>query len=676
MIKIIYLLFVYIGFLYSSEQLEDINIVEQATSKVVENISNEEIKSADLADALHRNIPSISMIRRSGIANDIILRGQTRDNINVLIDNTKVCGACVNRMDPPTSHIVTNVIDEVEVTEGPFDVEDFGTLSGVVKVTTQKPSKNLSGEIGANIGSFGYQKFSGTISGGTDKVRVLFSASNEKSEQYKDGDGNDLATQLENYTRDSRGLSGYNYAPKYKDMDAFEKTTMMGKVFIDVADNQELRFSYTANRSDDVLYPSSKMDAIYDDSDIANFEYIAKDLGKYSKKLYFQLYNSQVEHPMSTQYREIGQTQYMTHKLTTEMTGIKLKNSVDIIGDREITYGIDGSRRNWDGHYSMTMVDSGMSREIGISIDDVDTDNVGLFLKSQREVGDVKIAWGVRYDDTSIDTQSQTEKDRDFYDVSANVFATYKLDNDTNIFGGVGKSSRVPDARELYNTKYVKQEDGTMKRIVNGNPDLKQTRNYEVDLGVEKFFSNGKIKVKTFYSKLRDYIYYNSSTMLHSFENIDAHIYGAELSGNYLFTDNLSFDAGLAYKKGRKDTQPTNQTDKDLADISPIKLNASLNYDYDDQGSIQLSVISAGKWDDIDSDNGEQELDGYTVLNFKTSREFNNGIVLTAGMDNITDETYAITNTYKDLILMTDNTDTMLINEPGRYYYLNAKYRF
>ncbi len=675
MIKIIYLLFVYIGFLYSSEQLEDINIVEQATSKVVENISNEEIKSADLADALHRNIPSISMIRRSGIANDIILRGQTRDNINVLIDNTKVCGACVNRMDPPTSHIVTNVIDEVEVTEGPFDVEDFGTLSGVVKVTTQKPSKNLSGEIGANIGSFGYQKFSGTISGGTDKVRVLFSASNEKSEQYKDGDGNDLATQLENYTRD-RGLSGYNYAPKYKDMDAFEKTTMMGKVFIDVADNQELRFSYTANRSDDVLYPSSKMDAIYDDSDIANFEYIAKDLGKYSKKLYFQLYNSQVEHPMSTQYREIGQTQYMTHKLTTEMTGIKLKNSVDIIGDREITYGIDGSRRNWDGHYSMTMVDSGMSREIGISIDDVDTDNVGLFLKSQREVGDVKIAWGVRYDDTSIDTQSQTEKDRDFYDVSANVFATYKLDNDTNIFGGVGKSSRVPDARELYNTKYVKQEDGTMKRIVNGNPDLKQTRNYEVDLGVEKFFSNGKIKVKTFYSKLRDYIYYNSSTMLHSFENIDAHIYGAELSGNYLFTDNLSFDAGLAYKKGRKDTQPTNQTDKDLADISPIKLNASLNYDYDDQGSIQLSVISAGKWDDIDSDNGEQELDGYTVLNFKTSREFNNGIVLTAGMDNITDETYAITNTYKDLILMTDNTDTMLINEPGRYYYLNAKYRF
>jgi len=673
--KTIYLSLCCVGVLSASEQLGDIDIVEQVTSEVVENVSSEEIKSADLAEALQRNIPSVSMIRRSGIANDVILRGQTRDNINVIVDGAKIYGACVNRMDPPTSHIVTHAIDEVEVLEGPFDVENFGTLSGEIKVTTKKPTKDINGEIEANVGSFGYKKYSGTISGGTDRVRMLFTASTESSEQYEDGDGNDLATQLANYTRD-RGLSGYNYAPQYEDMDAFEKTMMMGKIFVDVTDNQELRLSYTANRSDNVLYPSSKMDAIYDDSDIANLEYIGKDLGKYSKKLYFQVYNSQVEHPMSTQYRVVGEDGYMTHKLTTEMTGVKLKNSVDIIGDREITYGIDGSKRNWDGHYYMTMVSTGMTRDAGISIDDVDTDNIGLFLKSKRESGNLKIEWGARYDDTSVDTQSSTEKDRNFYDVSANVFATYKVADNTNVFGGAGKSSRVPDARELYNTKYKTLEDGTVQRILNGNPDLKQTRNYELDFGVEQFFTGGKVKVKTFYSKLKDYIYYNGDKMMNNFENIDAHIYGAELSGNYSFTDDLILNAGVAYKKGRKDTLPTGQTDRDLADISPVKLNASLSYDYDDQGFVQLSVVSAGKWTDIDSDNGEQELDGYTVLNFKTSREFNNGIVLSAGVDNITDETYTITNTYKDLILMTDTTDTMLINEPGRYFYVDAKYKF
>ncbi len=58
-------------------------------------VSGEQVKSADLADALTKNVPSISLIRRSGIANDIILRGQNKDNINILIDDAKIYGACV-----------------------------------------------------------------------------------------------------------------------------------------------------------------------------------------------------------------------------------------------------------------------------------------------------------------------------------------------------------------------------------------------------------------------------------------------------------------------------------------------------------------------------------------------------------------------------------------------------
>jgi len=53
-----------------------------------------------------------------------------------------------------------------------------------------------------------------------------------------------------------------------------------------------------------------------------------------------------------------------------------------------------------------------------------------------------------------------------------------------------------------------------------------------------------------------------------------------------------------------------------------------------------------------------------------------NGFEVTFGVNNLLDKTYTTTNTYKDLILMTDNSDTMLINDMGRYIYLNAKYRF
>ena len=66
-----------------TNNLEKISVVETVNSTNVKDVSNEQIKSADLAEALTKNVPSVSIVRRSGIANDIILRGQKKDNINI-----------------------------------------------------------------------------------------------------------------------------------------------------------------------------------------------------------------------------------------------------------------------------------------------------------------------------------------------------------------------------------------------------------------------------------------------------------------------------------------------------------------------------------------------------------------------------------------------------------------
>jgi iron complex outermembrane receptor protein len=64
-------------------------------------------------------------------------------------------------------------------------------------------------------------------------------------------------------------------------------------------------------------------------------------------------------------------------------------------------------------------------------------------------------------------------------------------------------------------------------------------------------------------------------------------------------------------------------------------------------------------------------------MNVKVKHHLTQQFSLTAGIDNVFDETYAISNTYKDLILLTDGSgDVMLMNEPGRYVYLNASYQF
>ncbi len=674
--KAVYLSLVCTLSLYAGDaELGTINVDTTVDTEVIKDVHGEDIKSADLAEALFKQSPSVSIVRRSGIANDIIVRGQKKDNILVTIDGAKVFGACPNRMDPPVSHVLTNNIDYIQIEEGPYDIEDFGALSAAVKIHTIKPSKELKGDINLGLGSFGYQKGAFSVSGGTDSVKFLLSGSTEKSDQYEDGDGNDFVGQIARNIAEGKAPASAQYQPQYQDMDAYTKKTLMGKIFWDIADNHELRLSYTANRSDDVLYPSSKMDAIYDDSDIYNLQYIAKDLGKYSKKLELQTYYSTVEHPMSTKYRMTAKSKgfEVTHKLDTTGQGAKLKNSFDI-GNHTLTAGFDYSLRNWDGGYYKN--GKPFPEAKFHSIYDVDTENYALFLKDKVALKqNLELELGMRYDDTSITSKNPNQQDNDYTELNGYVLTTYRQ-NDDKYYIGIGRSSRVPDAKELY---WI----GSMGNVI-GTPDLDDTVNYELDAGLEKQFENFTFKAKAFYSMLDNFIAYNASKKnkmgmaQNAYENVDAKVYGAEISGSYFALDNLYFDYGAAYQRGKKDDPLTGETGTNMPEVPPLKFNLAANYNYDDSTMLKAEVVGSDRWTKYDAENGEQELAGYTVVNLKASKTFRKNFELTVGVDNVFDKTYAVSNTYKDLILLTTGGDNnvMLMNEPGRYFYTNLRYSF
>jgi len=649
---------------------EELGTIEVESTKLSD-VSGEEVKSADLAEALTKKLPSISIVRRSGIANDIILRGQKKDNINILIDSARIYGACPNRMDPPTSHILTHTIDSIDVVEGPYDVENFGTLSGAVRITTRKPSAGLNGEINLNAGSFDYRKAAATVSGGDETVRFLLSASNESSAQYEDGDGNDFYEQIAKL-----GMPMVQYKDAYRDIDAYDKSAVLGKVFVDLTDSQQLRLSYTANRSDDVLYPSSPMDALYDDSNLFNLEYTVRDLGEYSGSLDVQYYRSNVEHPMSTFYRNASgpaSANEKISKLTTDTQGLKIKNAFDFGSSSELTLGVDFNTRNWDGTYAGRGTSAGITGRK--SIDDVDTENAALFAEIEKKYTDLSVKAGVRYDDTTITPAgSLGQPSNDYSGLGANVFASFQADANTRYFAGIGRASRVPDARELYFYDAMMHELGT--------PTLNETTNTEIDAGMENSYRNFNIRTRLFYSWLKDYIYYNADkgaapVQQNAFENIDATIYGLELSGSWFMSDEVYLDFGLAWQRGQKDVPLAGQTDTDLAEIPPLKSNLALNYDYSRQNTASIELVAASSWNEFDSDNGEQPISGYGVVNAKIKHDVTGAFELTAGVDNLFDRTYATTNTYKDLTLLADGAgDVILINEPGRYLYVNATYRF
>ena len=660
--------------LYAADSIDlgKVTVKSTAIKTEVTNVSGEDLKSADLAEALTKQVPSITIQRRSGIANDIILRGQRKDDINVIIDDGKIYGACPNRMDPPTSHVITSNIKDIEVIEGPYDVEDFGTLSGAVKVTTNKPTEHLHGNVNFNMGSWKYRKGSAFISGGNDKVRALVGASTEQSDQYKDGNGHTLAEQLKLATANGTKKDKVKqYKPSEFNRYAYKKTSFMGKVYINVTDNQELQLGYTGNRSDNVLYPSTPMDAISDDSDLYNIKYILKDLGKYSDKLSFEYYYSTVDHPMTTQYRKMsaGPAGTVANVMSSTIYGGKIKNDFGYDG-ANISYGLEASKRNWDGRYYKQYTTN--PKALNKSLPDVDTKNVGLYAKAKKSYGKFELSGGARYDHTKIDP-SNSDPSKTYNDVSGYIFGYYHLNDTLKYFVGIGKSIRVPDAKESHDR--LKDLTGATAGKLVGNPNLDETKNYEGDLGVEGEYENATFKAKVFYSKLNDFIVYNSTAK--QYQNVDAKIYGAEFSGTYFVTDSFYVDGGVAYQRGKKDDPLAGQTDTDLPSIPPIKANIGLNYDYDDTTSLRAEVVASGKWSKYDSDNGEQKISGWGVLNLKASRDIYKGFNITLGVDNLFDKTYSISNTYKDLHLVDGSTgDVMLLNEPGRYLYVNLSYKF
>ena len=663
--KIIPLSLLAVASIYANElELDVINVESTTLNEVAQNTKT----SADVASALSNNIPSIDISRRSGIANDILIRGQKRDNIAVEVDGTKIYGACPNRMDPPISHILANQIESIEVTEGPYDVTRFGVMSGGVNITTKQPTQKAKSEVNIGFGSFGYKKFGATGSGGNDFVRVSITASTESSEQYRDGDGHTLAEQIDNYAGTNSALQGVKLKSKYHNMPAYEKKSAMIKAFVTTTKDQELRLSYTANRSENILYANSKMDALWDNSNIYSISYNVKNINSIYKNVNLQYYKSDVDHPMATSYRLSSDTTTMdnTNQLTTDMQGIKLQNRL-LLDAHTILFGLDASQREWDGRYYNTSTNLPLSAGNSKSIDDVQTRNFAIFSKLDKAYGDLKVSVGARYDSTKI--THATLHSNEYKAFNANIFTTYNLNEENKFFFGLGQASRVPDARELYFTN--------SKGGLSGTPNLKQTKNSEMDLGYESDNEYFKFKLKLFFSQLENYIYIQKGVTTNAFSNIDATLYGSELSLSYYIGDDMTLDLSASYKRGQKDTALTAQTDKDLADIAPLRGSVALNYEYMNNSMATLELKASDKWNHYDVDNGEQELDSWSVINMKVKHALNKKFDFTLGVNNLFNKAYTQSNSYVDLTLIVSGTDdVMLMNEPGRYIYSNLDFKF
>ena len=137
-----------------------------------------------------------------------IFRGLGGSRLAITANDQFLYGGCGIRMDTPTSYINPQAYDELVVTKGPQTVlKGPGLVAGAVEFVRHprvydKFSTEFDGAL--SLGSFGYVDAFGDFAAGNPLVSLRAIATRGRSDDYKDGDGNEVRSW---YTRKSGSLN-------------------------------------------------------------------------------------------------------------------------------------------------------------------------------------------------------------------------------------------------------------------------------------------------------------------------------------------------------------------------------------------------------------------------------------------------------------------------------------
>jgi len=294
----------------------------------------------------------------------------------------------------------------------------------------------------------------------------------------------------------------------------------------------------------------------------------------------------------------------------------------------------------------------------------------GLFSEYEAPVtAELTLKGGVRGDLTRIEARSDNNAtavsdDTSFSQISANIQVTWRPIRGLEIFAGLGRGMRSPDPEELYIN--VPAAPPAVTWI--GNPDLDPTVNHQVDLGAKYTSDILYVTGTIFYSRLTDYInFYSASETLKSYQNIDAAMWGAEVSSQVSLPHNLYLKAAVSYTEGRN-----RDGDRPLSEIPPAAGLLSVRYD-DGVWFVEVTENMSAEQDRVDTKLREEPTDGWATTDVKIGLQLRNWRLYT-GVNNLLDKHY-----FRHLSYQRDPFSAVplvKVPEDGRNFYFTAAYEF
>ena len=157
--------------------------------------------------------------------------------------------------------------------------------------------------------------------------------------------------------------------------------------------------------------------------------------------------------------------------------------------------------------------------------------------------------------------------------------------------------------------------------------------------------------------------------------NINAHTWGGEASLAWKLAQNWKADGSLAYVRGNNETDGIA-----LAQLSPLEARLGATYDNSvwSVGGLLRMVAARDRFAVNQGNIAGQDIGrtgGFSVLSLNAAYRVGKGMLLSAGVDNLGNRTYA-EHLSRAGAMVSGFTQTTRVNETGRNLWLKANFKF
>jgi iron complex outermembrane recepter protein len=641
---------------------EELDVVAAGALETVTNADLRECPAPDLGQALDGQA-GLWRTRRGFVGSDIVVRGFRGQDVALLVDGQPLCGACPNRMDPPTFHVDFSEVDHVEIARGPFDIKNGGGLGGAINVVTRRPAPGWTAEPSLSLGSFGSLNPALVATRGGRSFSALAGASWRRADPYRDGQGR-------------RVTEGAGYRDEVMGDDAYRSGSAWVRLFHHTQENL-LQLAYTRQEADSVLYPTLLMDAVSDDTDRVQLLW---ETSHTRSRAYF----SSVTHAMNDARRTSATAAARGYSMATRAETRSLGARVEWVR-RDLTLGLDAGHRYWDTQTEL----AGRSYLPQASLAGATSDTMGAFgLLAHDFTLAFSLAAGLRLDGHQTAVRSSNGNaellhsyhgavplSRMDYLPSATFQATWQRSG-LKVSLNLGHAFRAPDLNERYFALRRADSDWV------GNPALVPSRNTGAELkarversrlrGSLSLYANRVADSITIVEELRPQrVAGDRDLKARTWTNVDATLAGAEGQATWLLSSRLSVEAEASWVRGAQESAPERGLRSScLPEIPPARARLALRYD-NGRRWVRLEGVASARQSRVNSDLHEEATAGYGVLSASLGTRMGRA-ALTLGCANLLGRSYS-----EHLSFQRDPFRTGLRqSEPGRALFANAVVRF